>query len=304
MPLPAGAPAPWFKAPTHSRPDYAFSSLGGRYVLLAFLPADGAEADRAVACLEAHKDLFDDLRRVAFGVVRDPERFARLREQAPGRRWFFDPDGEISRMFELLDEAGATVAQWVLIDPMLRILYSASFADTDRVFQDLAARGDPEAHAGAPLHAPVLIVPRIFEPAICQRLIDHYEADGGRVSGVMREVDGRTVPVVDDFKKRRDADILDEAFRNELRTRIRVRLLPQIERAFQFKVTRMERYIVARYAAEEGGYFRAHRDNTTKGTAHRKFACSINLNAEAFEGGDLRFPEFGSRTYRPPTGGR
>ena len=35
----------------------------------------------------------------------------------------------------------------------------------------------------------------------------------------------------------------------------------------------------------------------------RKFACSINLNAEEFEGGDLRFPEFGSRTYRPPTGG-
>jgi predicted 2-oxoglutarate/Fe(II)-dependent dioxygenase YbiX len=33
------------------------------------------------------------------------------------------------------------------------------------------------------------------------------------------------------------------------------------------------------------------------------FACSINLNAEEFEGGDLRFPEFGSRTYRPPTGG-
>ncbi|MGH6966519.1 MAG: 2OG-Fe(II) oxygenase, partial [Phenylobacterium sp.] len=27
------------------------------------------------------------------------------------------------------------------------------------------------------------------------------------------------------------------------------------------------------------------------------------LNAAAFEGGDLRFPEFGPRTYRPPTGG-
>jgi len=36
---------------------------------------------------------------------------------------------------------------------------------------------------------------------------------------------------------------------------------------------------------------------------HRRFAVSINLNAEGVEGGDLRFPEFGSRTYRPPTGG-
>jgi predicted 2-oxoglutarate/Fe(II)-dependent dioxygenase YbiX len=76
-----------------------------------------------------------------------------------------------------------------------------------------------------------------------------------------------------------------------------------IQRAFQFEATRMERYIVACYDAGSGGYFRPHRDNTTKGTAHRKFAVSINLDAEAHEGGDLRFPEFGGRTYRPPTGG-
>lgn len=70
-----------------------------------------------------------------------------------------------------------------------------------------------------------------------------------------------------------------------------------------FEVTHVERYIVACYDAEDGGYFKAHRDNTTRATAHRQFACSINLNAEEFEGGDLRFPEFGPQTYRPPTGG-
>ncbi|MDB5442644.1 MAG: hypothetical protein JWP73_1020, partial [Phenylobacterium sp.] len=42
--------------------------------------------------------------------------------------------------------------------------------------------------------------------------------------------------------------------------------------------------------------------NITFQTAHRKFACSINLNAD-FEGGDLRFPEFGPQTYRPAVGG-
>jgi len=30
---------------------------------------------------------------------------------------------------------------------------------------------------------------------------------------------------------------------------------------------------------------------------------TINLNAEEYEGGDLRFPEFGQATYRAPTGG-
>jgi predicted 2-oxoglutarate/Fe(II)-dependent dioxygenase YbiX len=81
------------------------------------------------------------------------------------------------------------------------------------------------------------------------------------------------------------------------------RVVPEIHKAYNFKVTRMERYIVSCYDAVEGGHFRAHRDNTTRGTAHRRFACSVNLNAEEFEGGNLRFPEFGPQTYRPPTGG-
>jgi predicted 2-oxoglutarate/Fe(II)-dependent dioxygenase YbiX len=65
----------------------------------------------------------------------------------------------------------------------------------------------------------------------------------------------------------------------------------------------MERYIVACYEAEPGGYFRPHRDNTTAGTAHRRFAVTINLNAEEYEGGNLRFPEYGPHAYRAPTGG-
>lgn len=58
-----------------------------------------------------------------------------------------------------------------------------------------------------------------------------------------------------------------------------------------------------RYDGGSGGFFRPHRDNTTLGTAHRRFACTINLNTQAYAGGDLRFPEFGPRTYRAPTGG-
>jgi hypothetical protein len=95
----------------------------------------------------------------------------------------------------------------------------------------------------------------------------------------------------------------DEKLTSVLQDRFRRRVVPEIRKAFQFEVTRMERYLVACYAAEEGGHFRAHRDNTTKGTAHRRFAVSVNLNADEYEGGDLRLPEFGPRTYRAPTGG-
>jgi len=69
-----------------------------------------------------------------------------------------------------------------------------------------------------------------------------------------------------------------------------------------FKPTRMERYIVSCYAAEDGGHFRAHRDNTTRGTAHRRFAVSINLNSD-FGGGEVSFPEYGPRSFKAPPGG-
>jgi predicted 2-oxoglutarate/Fe(II)-dependent dioxygenase YbiX len=78
-------------------------------------------------------------------------------------------------------------------------------------------------------------------------------------------------------------------------------LVPEIRNAFQFAATRIERYIVAYYDAADGGHFKPHRDNTTLGTAHRKFAVTLNLNLE-FDGGELRFPEFGPRTYRAPAG--
>jgi predicted 2-oxoglutarate/Fe(II)-dependent dioxygenase YbiX len=85
--------------------------------------------------------------------------------------------------------------------------------------------------------------------------------------------------------------------------RIHDRLAPEILKAFQFHATRIERHIVACYDSGTGGYFRPHRDNTTKGTAHRRFAVSLNLNTGEYEGGLLRFPEFGWQTYLAPVGG-
>jgi predicted 2-oxoglutarate/Fe(II)-dependent dioxygenase YbiX len=85
--------------------------------------------------------------------------------------------------------------------------------------------------------------------------------------------------------------------------RMHDRLRPEIERAFQFQATRMERYIVSCYDSGEGGYFKPHRDNNTKGTAHRRFAVSLFLNSGEYEGGLLRFPEFGNALYGAPAGG-
>ena len=68
------------------------------------------------------------------------------------------------------------------------------------------------------------------------------------------------------------------------------------------RATRAEEFKIICYDSEPGGYFRMHRDNTTPQTQHRRFAMTLALNAEAYEGGVLRFPEFGGATYKPATG--
>ena len=142
----------------------------------------------------------------------------------------------------------------------------------------------------------------MFEPEFCQQLIGVYEGTGGRESGFMREVEGKTVEIKDNkHKVRRDVLLEDQALIKQTQVRIHRRIVPEILKVHQFQVTRMERYLVACYAAEERGHFRAHRDNTTKGTAHRRFAVSINLNHE-FEGGEISFPEYGPKSFKLPTG--
>jgi predicted 2-oxoglutarate/Fe(II)-dependent dioxygenase YbiX len=120
----------------------------------------------------------------------------------------------------------------------------------------------------------------------------------------MRDVDGKTTEIKDYSHKRlADCDVVDEGLVRATQDRLLRRVVPAIRRAFQFHATRIERHIVACYDAAEGGHFRAHRDNTTLGTAHRRFAVTINLNAGEFEGGELWFPEFSRRRYKAATGG-
>jgi len=143
----------------------------------------------------------------------------------------------------------------------------------------------------------------VFEPAFCRHLIRLYEQHGGEESGFMSDVRGKTVTIHDHgHKRRKDYIVKDQELIKETQRRISRRVIPEILKVHQFKVTRMERYVVSCYAAEDGGHFQAHRDNTTKGTAHRRFAVSIILNDD-FDGGEVSFPEYGSRGFKPPPGG-
>ena len=303
-----GDPAPWFKAATTAQPQFTFDTVAGRHVALLFYGKADAEPSRgALATVLRRRAIFDDVRACFFGVTVDPEDAAgrRIAEAIPGIRHFVDADRAVSTLYGRLSGSNGAARYeplWIVLDPTLRVLFTAPITATEQVLDRIAALPDPAAAAGRP--TPVLMVPRVFEPALCRELIDRFEADGGTESGFMREVDGRTVAVKDhSFKRRSDHNIEEGPFREELRQRLRRRLLPEIAKTFQFTATRIERFIVARYDGASNDFFRAHRDNTTPGTAHRRFAVTLNLNAEEYDGGGLRFPEFGDTMWTAPTGG-
>lgn len=267
------------------------------------------------------RHFFDDEKIAFFGVSIAPEdeQLGRVSQILPGIRYFWDFDGKVSTLYGAIDPeqqsmqgAVAYRSFTLVLDPLLRVIANIPISDPHRhnqIISDVLSKlPSVNDYAGVLLHAPVLVVPRIFEPELCRELINLYGKNGGKESGFMREKDGKTVGVLDySFKRRQDYNLEIDPANDDLCAAIRVRILhrlvPEIKKAYQFQVTRMERYLVARYDAEVGGFFSPHRDNTTRGTAHRRFACTINLNAEEYEGGDLRFPEFGRSVYRAPTGG-
>ena len=305
-----GDPAPVWTAATDANPRFVFSSLAGRYVLLGFLgSATQPGTAQALAALSGAGTALNGEHACALLISIDKadREQSRVVQSPPFWRAVWDFDAAVSQAYGVAapGEGGLRYAPcWVLLDPQLRVLETAPIQALPDLLSRLAALPPPNRHAGAVVPAPVLVLPRVFEPELCQALIVEYDRQGGEMSGFMREVNGQTVAVHDrSHKVRRDVLLEEGALKTATRQRIASRLVPEIARSFQFQVTRLERFLVACYAAEEGGHFAPHRDNTTKGTAHRRFAVSINLNAEDFEGGDLRFPEFGSTLYRPPTGG-
>jgi predicted 2-oxoglutarate/Fe(II)-dependent dioxygenase YbiX/peroxiredoxin len=309
----AGEPAPWF-----ARPDIgAFDEMAGRYIVLFFFGTAGrSDVATALAEFERRSDLFDGEHAAFLGISNDPDDrdLGRVGQTRPGQRYLWDFDVVLTGLYGVAERgaAGAVPAAIrptaFVISPILQIIEvlplgepAALVRRVTALLREASAMG-PDRPAEA--NAPVLLVPQIFDPALCRELIGLHGTTAGREGGITVERDGKAVFHVDhSFKRRFDCEITDEAARHRIGELIGRRLAPMVDRAFQFRATRLERFLIGCYDAATGGYFRPHRDNTTRSTAHRRFALTVNLNAEDYEGGDLRFPEFGQRTYRAPTGG-
>ncbi len=218
-------------------------------------------------------------------------------------------DGE-QRFLRLLlapDSAGATPAQRrvLVLDANQRLLMQTGEATSDAVsaaIRDAIAGARADLPADSLLFgsvAPVLMLPRVFEPPFCRRLIELWSS-GERADGGVSSRYGNVMAA--DRKRTEDHIVRDATLNKEISDRLAYRIGPELAKAFGWdQEFGFDAHVIISYSAEGGHYFRAHRDNSAPQTADRAFAVSLNLNDD-FEGGELVFPEYGPTRYKPKAG--
>ncbi|MFZ3312025.1 MAG: 2OG-Fe(II) oxygenase [Xanthobacteraceae bacterium] len=300
-----GDPVPWFGAPLVGDGAFNLQVAAGRWIVLSFLGSpENPQVESELTQLLADTQIFDEDKVIFCGLFTAPpaDTAPYIAMSGPAISFLADYDGAISRQF-----GAVAMPRTIVLDPMLRAVADIAWDHADghgatvgAVLQGLPAVDDS---AGVPLMAPALIVPRVFDFELCDFLINIYDKLGGKDSGFLFDNNGATSTVIDyRVKRRNDLSILVPEVRDQIRDQIVRRLVPAIDRFFQFSSTRMDRYIVACYDSAIGGHFYRHRDNVNIGAQHRRFAVTVNLNKD-YDGCDLVFPEFGRRTYRAPAGG-
>jgi predicted 2-oxoglutarate/Fe(II)-dependent dioxygenase YbiX len=213
-----------------------------------------------------------------------------------------DPDGRAAAAYR----TGGTPTAF-LLDPNLRVRATLPLADGARLAADVAELvaelvWDDRRPREITTQAPLLVVPDVLDPEQCAELIAVWEQQGHRHTGVESSTGGgRAEQRNTQLKRRRDHVVGDPRRSRELATTIGRRVLPELSKAFAYRASRFEGFKIACYQASDRGFFSAHRDNLSPTTAHRRFALTLNLNDD-YQGGQLRFPEYGPERYRPAAG--
>lgn len=310
-------PAPLFSLPSNGTKDFILRDQAGKPLVLVFYASDRLPACRGIGRqIQTHLPEFEALGAKVVSISPDP--LALRQEVAQQEGWTFpvlaDEALQVSQLYGVcraqVGADGVTQAVYqrvaVLLDRNLRVVQAwilANDAPFAPILTVLREQFPPQPDIDVPMQAPVLLIPNVLSREFCRHLIEVWETRGHTDSGFMKRDGEKTVGYIDhSFKIRQDHFVQDEELKRAIDRPIQRIVFPEIEKAFSYKATRREDYKIACYDATTGGFFRAHRDNTTGGTAHRRFAMSINLNTEEYEGGYLRFPEYGPYRYRPGTG--
>lgn len=279
-----GDRAPDFALPCGGQSRRFYGLVGGEPVVVALWEGDTPAEVEALAATGAQ----------VVGIARRP---AQVEPQ--GLVLFEDPDGEVTRAF------GGEGGRLVVLGPNLRVAASLALEPASvaaaRALLDALTWTAPAREIRH--QAPVLFIPDVLPAPVCDFFIRLWRQSQTRATGVELTDDGeRRDALRGELKRRRDLVLSDPGLVKQLTATVGRRVLPELRRAMGADDRRFEGFKLACYDAAEGGHFKAHRDNLSPRTAHRRFALSLNLN-DGYEGGRLRFPEFGPDLHHPPPGG-
>ncbi len=275
-------------------PTRFYAHAGGRPALLVLADDDSGPVLQSLA--DALRGVGDD--ELTVHVV-GPTSLAQL-----GLPFGFlhDTDGRAAAAYKT---AGSPTA--FLLDRSLRVRASLPFVDGDAVARAAAqlrqeVAWDPGAPREITTQAPVLVVPDVLGPQQCAELIEVWHREGHEEAGVEASAGGRRGEQISNaLKRRRDHIVTDPQRSREIAAVVGRRVMPELARAFVYRATRFEGFKIVCYEASDRGFFSAHRDNLSPSTAHRRFALTLNLSDD-YQGGQLRFPEYGPDLYRPAAG--
>jgi len=278
-------------------------SIAGTPMVMMFCPRLSAAGKEALQCFSRHLDSFAANGARVFAITLErAEAFSALGLNFPV---LVDRNEQIFSSFTAPRDRPSTVL-------LRRNHHVAGVFNDEAEAQTAAALSLLEGMAwerrpvSMHIHPPVLQIPEALSPDDCTRLIKILQTTGQTFitpQPINDFLDGA------DFKMRIPengrVDRVDHFFFEKetlsfLSNRL-IRIAPEIYKSFQYRITKYETLRVACYEGERQGSLHGHRDNNPP-TAYRRFAMSINLNTEEFEGGELRFPEFGDQRYRPESG--
>jgi peroxiredoxin len=314
--LSIGDMIPPFELPATSGENFIAGTLGGKFAVLIFYPIETFPL--ATKLLENFRNAFPQFKTrgtVVLGIALTPTDQQKLftdEHQLPFPL-LSDSQLQTSAAFGVLEPKTQTQGNRIELNAAVRIFLITPDMRITKIYQPRDPSGLPEtiladvdALREPPRrmvsHAPVLLIPNVLPIELCERLIQIWHDQGSVDSGFMRQIDGQTVGMTDySHKIRRDHFMQPCPELDQIKKYMSSRVIPQIRAAYNYEVSRFEDFRIACYDSSRGGYFRPHRDNTTDGTAHRRFAMSLLLNND-YEGGTLRFPEFAQHEYRPNAG--
>jgi len=316
-PLEAGDPAPRIVAlDEEGQPAFSHAdALAGRPLILLFCAARGevlpeqflvAFRERSIALAELQATLFGLSRLPA------PTNLAVHRSLRLPFKLLADATGAVFRGYGV-DAATVDPTTVVIVDPDHRVAAILRDGDAERLAEmtvgNLRRLFVPRG-ARVGTQAPVLLLPRVLSEGDCARLIDLWHrpanvwqsADGFTSDGHRLEKGDFKVDHAGGYGHMTEYVVRDPGVQGFLDLRFNRRVAPELHKAFQTSVAQREDYRIVRYDAAGGGVLRPHRDNPTKETAHRRFTMTINLNAGDYDGGALRFREYGDHFYEVERG--